>query len=84
MANTWESLQMTITKNNSTKVAHYETDTANIVDFEEASNKLINAALTAFSKDTNLTGTTNIQYKVFSHHCQLRDVDASQLAEYLK
>lgn len=61
MANTWESLQMTITKNNSTKVAHYETDTANIVDFEEASNNLINAALTAFSKDTNLTGTTNIQ-----------------------
>ena len=61
MANTWESLQMTITKNNSTKVAHYETDTANIVDFEEASNNLINAALTAFSKDTNLTGITNIQ-----------------------
>lgn len=60
MANNWTSLQMTMTKNNSTQVVHYETDTANIVDFEQASNNLISAALNVFATNTTLKGTTTI------------------------
>lgn len=60
MANNWLSLQMTMTKNNSTQVVHYETDTANIVDFEQASNNLITAALTVFANNTTLRGTTSV------------------------
>lgn len=60
MANNWTSLQMTMTKNNNTQVVHYETDTANIVDFETASNNLINTALNTFANNTTLRGTTNV------------------------
>lgn len=60
MANNWLSLQMTMTKNNNTQIVHYETDTANIVDFEQASNNLITAALTVFANNTTLRGTTSV------------------------
>lgn len=71
MANNWLSADMIIGQGSSERIVHYKTDTANIVDFTEAVNNLINNALnnvtlagnTTISK-LHVTGTSALDGKV--------------------